>query len=160
CGSAKTRNRNSKLEKRKLVGSSRRNRLRCSLSSGFRISLLSFSRWDLHGVQLFWMDAARRGLGLHAEEMVERAGAFAGGVGALHGFLDVDFGEQDRVVEIFSLRELGGDGRGERATGAVRIFPADALAFELRQIRAVEEHVHGLFHVAALYQRGAGPALH
>ena len=75
----------------------------------------------VHAVLGHFVDAARCLLLIKAEQLVERAGAFADGVGVLDGLGDVGLREDHGFAEIYSTAELRDNGGRKCAARAVRV---------------------------------------
>src|SRR5687768_11672371 len=74
-------------------------------------------------------------------QVVEEAGAAAEGKAALDRFLDVDPGPRHRVLQREALREAGGNGRRQRAAGAVHRRGSDPPCAEDVDTVDVRQHV-------------------
>src|SRR4051794_1587558 len=95
-----------------------------------------------------------------AREMMDGAVAVpdAQCVGGPQGVREVILRGPDRLLQRQPARQMGGDGGGERATGAVRVLRVYARRFETAHASLVEKHVFGAraLKVPALDQDRAG----
>src|ERR1700722_9936720 len=108
----------------------------------------------MHAVLGGFVDAARRRFLVNAVKMIERAGAFADGKTFFDLFRHVGFGEQHGLAQRATAGKLRGNGGGECASRAVRVFAFEVIAAETQHFRSIEENVDGFFHVAALDDHG------
>src|SRR5689334_15130931 len=118
------------------------------MSSGFR--------GGMHAVLRDFVKAAGGRLDLVAIEMVEGDSALADRVALFDGFRDVGFGQCGSLEQGAASSKMGSDSAGKRAAGAVQRFFLTLVSRERHNVVAVKEDVHGLVHVAALYDDGAG----
>ena len=77
-----------------------------------------------------FVDAARRRFLMEAEELIQRAGAFADRVGLLDRLGDVSLRENHGFAKLLAAGELRGDGGGKRAARPVRVGAFDVVAAE------------------------------
>ena len=73
--------------------------------------------------------------------MIDRARAVAEAGRVADGAIEVGPGSTERVRQGMAEREMGGDGRGEGAAGAVRVAGGMARAACFVELLAVEQHV-------------------
>src|SRR6266851_2964090 len=109
----------------------------------------------MHAVLGDFVNAAGGRLNTLAIEMIERNAAFADGVALFDGFGDISFGERSGLEQGAASGKLRGKCRGKGAACTVQGLFFHAVAGELKDFRAVKEHVVGALHVAAFDDYGS-----
>ena len=82
-------------------------------------------------------------LGLQKVKMMRRAGSVTDCQTMANGFGEVGLGRLHGIVHGFASCEMGCDGRGERAAGAMRVRGIDEFSLEHVEIPAVIEQIGG-----------------